>query len=155
MSKMKSAEMVIEHWLRRATRTERSDEEKLRIGSKIERGKDRRRASFALGVIGIISIDPDSHYLASTTSPITHHLPRAGWVIGSFELTGEKTHGNSVGYGHGEWHPDREMRAWKESRKTYVTYIISKTLLFMYMSLIYLGRKYKIIYAQLYSLEIL
>lgn len=87
---------------------ERSGEEKLGTGSKIERGKDRRRASFALGVIGIISIDPDS--LPRFTSPITHHLSRAGWVIGSFELTGEKTHGNSTGYGHSERHSDREMR---------------------------------------------
>lgn len=39
---------------------ERNGEGKLGTGSKIERGKDRRRASFALGVIGIISIDPDS-----------------------------------------------------------------------------------------------
>lgn len=31
-------------------------------------------------------------------------------MIGSFELTGEKTHGNSAGHGHAEWHPDREMR---------------------------------------------
>lgn len=50
--------MSIGYRLRGATRTERSGEGKLGTGSKIERGKDRRRASFALGVIGIISIDP-------------------------------------------------------------------------------------------------
>lgn len=31
-------------------------------------------------------------------------------MIGSFELTREKTHGNSAGHGHGGQHPDREMR---------------------------------------------
>lgn len=55
--------MVIEHWLQIAKsheRTEWSGEGKPGTGSKIERGKGRRRASFALGVIGIISIDPGS-----------------------------------------------------------------------------------------------
>jgi len=45
-------------------------------------------------------------------------------VIGSLELSGEKTHGNSAGRGQAAADPDREMRLSGESGKTYVTYII-------------------------------
>lgn len=99
--------MVIEHWLQIARSHENGTVGRRETGYRIEDRAGRRRASFALGVIGIISIDPDSlprfYHLA-------HRLPGAGWVIGSFDLTGEKTHGNSAGHGHAEWHSDREMR---------------------------------------------